>query len=135
MSRRRVPDSEAALNRIRQAASLITNETSLRKVARDVGMSPTGLSKFMDGAQPYARTYSKLRNWYVRRGHRSPSLDAEGAWVAIRMLTAHLPDLERAECQRRLLQVLAETSAGEPPAWIAELLFTPDSDREQPSTT
>ena len=128
MSRRPVTNSDEVLNRIREAASLIRTETSLRKVARDVGMSPTGLSKFMEGAQPYAHTYSKLRNWYVRKGTHLSPLDTNDAQAAIDMLTGHLPDREKAECQGRLLEVLAEAPATSRPSWVTELLSAADQD-------
>lgn len=56
------------LGEIRRALQLYLDEASLRQAAREVGMSPTGLSKFLDGAEPYARTVKKLRAWYTAQG-------------------------------------------------------------------
>lgn len=49
----------------RDALLRYLNHTSLRQAAREVGMSPTGLSKFCDGAEPYDPTVLKLREWYA----------------------------------------------------------------------
>lgn len=43
------------------------DEVSLREVAREIGMSPTGLRKFRDGTDPYGPTVLKLREWMQRR--------------------------------------------------------------------
>jgi len=43
------------------------DEVSLRQAAREVGMSATGLSKFLGGAEPYIRTVGKLRAWHAAR--------------------------------------------------------------------
>lgn len=40
---------------------------SLRQTAREVGMSPTGLSNFLNGAKPYTPTVRKLRAWYEEK--------------------------------------------------------------------
>jgi len=43
---------------------------SLRQAAREVGLSPTGLSNFINGAEPYVRTIRKLRAWMASRARR-----------------------------------------------------------------
>lgn len=40
---------------------------SLRKVAREVGLSPTGLAKFLLGSTPYSPTIRKLERWREKR--------------------------------------------------------------------
>jgi len=49
---------------IRAALWLCLKGASLRQTAREVGMSPTGLSNFLNGAKPYTPTVRKLRKWY-----------------------------------------------------------------------
>jgi hypothetical protein len=49
---------------IRAALWRYLDGESLRQTAREVGMSPTGLSNFLNGAQPYTPTVRKLRKWY-----------------------------------------------------------------------
>jgi hypothetical protein len=60
--------------------------TSLRHVARQVGMSPTGLSKFMGGTAPYQGTLGKLETWFLREQTVNASPDAETVAVALRVL-------------------------------------------------
>jgi hypothetical protein len=59
--------SAADLDRYRIALEDAIALTSLRAVARAVGMSPTGLTKFLDGTNPYDRTLERVRNWYFTR--------------------------------------------------------------------
>ncbi len=40
--------------------------TSLRQAAREIGMSPTGLQKFLHGGEPYVKTVRKLSLWRER---------------------------------------------------------------------
>jgi hypothetical protein len=53
------------IDEIRAALRRHLDEASLRHAAREVGMSPTGLSKFLDGAEPYLPTVMKLRAWHA----------------------------------------------------------------------
>jgi hypothetical protein len=55
------------LERFRTALEAAIARSSLRAAAGDVGMSPTGLSKFLSGGQPYGKTLERLRNWYSRQ--------------------------------------------------------------------
>jgi hypothetical protein len=36
----------------------------LRQLAREVEMSPSGLSKLMEGTDPYTKTVDRLLRWY-----------------------------------------------------------------------
>lgn len=45
---------------IRAAVADRVEKTTLRKVAREIGMTPSGLTKFIGGAVPYRRTLRKL---------------------------------------------------------------------------
>lgn len=58
------------LERMREVLARRVEATSLRHVAREVGMSPTGLQKVLDGADSYSRTRRKLERWYVRESVR-----------------------------------------------------------------
>ncbi|HET7233195.1 MAG TPA: hypothetical protein VFJ16_24505 [Longimicrobium sp.] len=51
---------------LRDAATRYVASTSLRQAAREIGMSPTGLQKFLDGAEPYVKTVRKLSLWRER---------------------------------------------------------------------
>lgn len=64
------PDLERYRIALKDAVSL----TSLRAVARAVGMSPTGLTKFLDGTNPYGPTLERVRTWYYTQAgmHQTP---------------------------------------------------------------
>lgn len=49
---------------LRSAATARVEAISLRGASREIGMSPSGLQKFVNGAQPYAPTLHRLRAWY-----------------------------------------------------------------------
>lgn len=73
--RERDPDAFALqIATMRDAMRAHLDEVSLRRAAREVGMSPSGLSKFVNGAEPYIPTIRKLRLWFAehRRGMHLP---------------------------------------------------------------
>ncbi|HWK90336.1 MAG TPA: DUF433 domain-containing protein [Longimicrobium sp.] len=53
-----------AIRDLREVVRSHVNRTSLRAVARQVGMSPSGIHKFLQGSQPYSPTLRRLRSWY-----------------------------------------------------------------------
>lgn len=113
------------LERLREAVAERVNTYSLRQVARAVGMSPTGLQKFLDGATPYAATRRKLERWYVREAASTPgAIDAESARAALLLLGQDLPATER---RKVLMDIVLRLEAAyhdanlETPAWLAEL--------------
>jgi hypothetical protein len=60
------PDEfQQLIGRYREAVRRYLDSASLRQAAREIGLSPTGLQKFCDGAQPYIPTIRKLREWYA----------------------------------------------------------------------
>jgi transcriptional regulator with XRE-family HTH domain len=56
--------AEAHTESIRTALWRYLESGSLRAAAREVGMSPTGLSNFLHGGMPRGPTLKKLREWY-----------------------------------------------------------------------
>ncbi len=64
MQRERDPKAfSAEIETIRDLLRDYMDHVSLRQAAREVGMSATGLSNFVNGTEPYARTVRKLRAW------------------------------------------------------------------------
>lgn len=97
---------------------------SLRSVAREVGMSPSGLQKFVDGSIPYLPTRQKLERWYVREASRGEAeMSAEVASAALGVLVCDLSPARRRAVVRRLVkEVRASYDAeGPPPAWLEDL--------------
>jgi hypothetical protein len=84
-------DSEhAACERFRDAVRQAIAYSTLRAVAKQVGMSPTGLQKFLDGTNPYGKTKERLRFWYFRQAGFS-SFAVEDAAYILRRLVGTLP--------------------------------------------
>lgn len=50
----------------RAAAQQLTEDTSLRQAAQEIGLSWSGLRTFLAGTSPYGPTLKKLREWYWR---------------------------------------------------------------------
>jgi hypothetical protein len=120
------PRDPASLDTLREAARLFVDSTSLRQAARDIGMSPTGLRGFLDGADPYVKTARKLTEWYVREAGRQQQseLTVETAAAALDLLTKHLPVARRDAAAAELVEVLHRHCIGSrtpPPEWLTEL--------------
>ena len=75
------PRSSATVRHLREAAVARVENSSLRGVAREIGMSPMGLRNFLHGTEPYAPTLRRLRNWYVKYAAvRSGNVHTEDAY-------------------------------------------------------
>ena len=111
---------------LRDALQGAVHAASLRQVARLVGMSPTGLQKFLDGAHPYSGTRRKLEHWYVLHGpgRLQAGLGGELALAILRVLVQDLSPARHRPTMELLLASLedAYVSARLPhPAWLGEL--------------
>lgn len=118
------PGSRTPVSALREAARLRVQATSLRKTAREIGLSPTGLQGFLDGTEPYAPTIQKLLEWHVREESRKGmELGADTADAALSLLVRHLPEPRRSEAVRAMLDLIRAKGTGEPvPPWLRELL-------------
>jgi hypothetical protein len=77
--------------RIRELVRTRVEETSLREVALDIGMSFSGLHSFLRGGEPYQRTREKLTAWYARSRHQTVAPPTpEEVDAAITVLTQYL---------------------------------------------
>lgn len=119
--------SPPSMREIRPALAAVVEATSLRKVAGQVGVSPTGLQKTLDGAAPYGPTLRKYRDWYLVHGD-APAGDVHAG--AIEVLLRDIapsvrPFVEEeiraslAGAPRRVLELLpvepVNAAIGEPP--------------------
>ena len=123
------PKDGASVETLREAARLYVDATSLRHAARDIGMSPTGLRGFIDGADPYVKTTRKLTEWYVREiQNRNAELSTESASAALSLLVKHHPSSQREATVNEILEVIdrrcRDTSTARP-VWLAEMLDEP----------
>jgi hypothetical protein len=106
---------------IREALQRAVERGSLRAVAKEVGMSPTGLQGFLDGAEPYFKTVEKIRIWYaLRSADRGSELGSDTAVALVDTLLGEIPASRRAGARERVLRAFAdafEAADVAPPAW------------------
>ncbi len=111
-------EGRASVDTLRQAASWSVSAASLRQTAREVGMSPSGLQKFLDGSGPHPATRKKLEQWYLRGG-RVP--DVQSVLSSLGVLVQDLPPAERIQAMDRALVALEQSRTGKPPSWVKHL--------------
>lgn len=88
--------------------------TSLRAVAAEVGLSKSGLTKFIAGGAPYSKTQRALEHWYVRAlSSRDDDVSDADEEVALAVVLQRVPCMKREEARGRILQVLTELRADE----------------------
>lgn len=109
-------DGGGEFDHIRNALRLAIERTSLRGVAAQVGMSPTGLQEFVDGSSPYGKTRAKVRTWFYRETGLN-NLTADDAAGVLRRLVCTLPEPDRGV--RRLLDSVEA-------AYIEEGMYAPE---------
>src|SRR4051794_36038558 len=121
-----VPHSrEATVAYLREMAAARVDNTSLRGVAREIGMSPTGLKKFLMGTAPYSPTVRRLRRWFLQYAALpAAEITHQHAESALVVLTHDLAPGARRDASDCLLECLSrayEASGRAQPAWIADL--------------
>jgi transcriptional regulator with XRE-family HTH domain len=113
------------IRKMRQVVAEHVDNTSLRKVARQLGMSPAGLRQFLDGAAPYTPTLRRLRRWYPRYAAQAAgNVDPRDAATALTLLLHEFAPDPRGEVAAEILDTLAgayEASGKTRPEWIGEL--------------
>lgn len=114
----------ASLDRLREAVRERVEASSLRHVARQVGMSPTGLRKFLEGGIPYQKSRRRLFDW-LQREHRGAGEEGGGEMGdALASLVAELPPERREAALGALVETLRSvygSHAEAAPAWLGEL--------------
>ncbi|WP_420126786.1 hypothetical protein [Longimicrobium sp.] len=115
----------ATTKHLRETAAARVENTSLRSVAREIGMSPTGLKKFLQGTAPYSPTLRRLRSWYVQYAAvQSGNVGLEDATAALNVLVHDLAPDPRKDTAGCLLECVGrgyDQSGKARPAWMAEL--------------
>src|SRR5881628_1948936 len=96
--------------RLRESVSAAVEASSLREVARDIGMSPSGLRKFLTGSQAYSATRRKLERWYVQRdaAPHAGALTGDAALRVVEVLVQELPPSRHLSTSERVLAALEE---------------------------
>lgn len=115
----------ATVRHMREVAASRVENTSLRQVAREIGMSPTGLKKFLEGTAPYSPTVRRLRNWYVRyTAVQQSDVETVDASAALSVLVHDLGSDSRRNAALHVLDAVGSgyDQSGKPkPAWLSEL--------------
>jgi hypothetical protein len=127
----------AAVEHLRGSVAAHVEKTSLRRVARAIGMSATGLKKFLEGADPYGPTLQRLRTWYVKYaavpgGH----LGLEDASAAMNVLLADLAPEARHRMAGQVIDALAhgyDRTDRDSPAWLSDLRARYAEDKAGPA--
>ena len=112
--------------RLREAVAAEVDRTSIRKAAADVGISPMGLHRLLNGSEPQTRTRRKLEAWYVRRvAARSDELSIETASAALGVLMQDLAPADREDAFTRAVRFweeLYDSTRTPHPHWLDGLL-------------
>jgi hypothetical protein len=113
------------LDHLRESAAIRVQSTSLRSVAREIGMSPTSLRNFLQGTEPYGPTVHRLRTWYIRYAAVSTGqVKLEDASAALGLLVRDLAPDARRRMATRLINTMAReySETGKiAPVWLSEL--------------
>jgi len=98
---------------------------SLRRVAREVSMSPNGVRDFLRGATPRSSTRGKLERWLAAQGRvtRPPNV---GQFVRLLAeLSSDLSPQQTEQLGREIAALLVrsyEARRLSPPRWVQDLL-------------
>ncbi|HEU0055337.1 MAG TPA: hypothetical protein VFQ39_19250 [Longimicrobium sp.] len=116
---------DATVKHLRETAAARVENTSLRRVAREIGMSPTGLKKFLMGTAPYSPTLRRLRKWYLQHAAiPAGEVGHQDASAALAVLTHDLaPDPKQAALNEILDSLVRgyEATGRTRPRWVNEL--------------
>lgn len=113
--RREIPYADIDIEAVRKYANERANRSSVRELARRIGIGHTSLDKFLHGADPYVRNRTRLCEWYVRetegREGQAGSSEADAPGEPEAALDALLRELRgepRSEARRRITHALAQ---------------------------
>ena len=119
------PDPRVPVEAIRREAELARDASSLRAVAKEIGITPMGLRYFLlSQGNLQARTVRKLNEWYVRRMATRPPGGEDETRAALVILASLYPESERVRVLTGLLDSLErdfQTSRMDLPPWLARL--------------
>ena len=118
---------------LRAALRRRTEETSVRQVAAEAGMSHGGVHNFVTrGDSPYGKTLAKLRAWYLHQAAAGGEpLSAAAAGYLIEQMLAPIAPREQRAARGEILNALDTVYrkySTSPPAWLYMLREEPDAD-------
>lgn len=121
----RTPAATLPVPLLRDAVAREVAQLSLRRAAREIGVSPNGLRNFLNGAAPRMRTRGQLERWL---GGRATSARPPTVGQLVRLLGkmgADLPPSQAAALSRDIAELLASAYQNRrlpPPRWVRELV-------------
>lgn len=97
------------IKRLRELLAARVGASSIRSVAKEVGLPPNGLSYFLEGGSPRTATVRKLEAWYVREAARTEGQPSpESGRAALEILSRYVPPGSRKEARVRMTTLLDE---------------------------
>ncbi len=117
--------SYVSLEVVRDAVRRAVSQRSLRRVSREVGLSPRGLNLFLEGNRSQSGTALKLRSWYVVHGAEDVGVSGDTAAASLDQLLDGLEEGDREQGRMIILGVLDmlhRRRRKTPPPWIEDLL-------------
>ena len=125
-----VSESESAgFARLVRLAALRVEGSSLRSVAGELGLSPSGLSKLLGGSRSQAGTRRRLERWVVSQLASDAEPADEPAEESLRVLAHGLPSVLHPVLLAELADAVAESygrSGVAAPGWVAALRTSAD---------
>jgi AcrR family transcriptional regulator len=97
---------------LRELVRQRVEETSLREVAEETGISKSGIDSFLKGREPYSKTRLKLANWGMRQRHpESRPVPREEVEAALAVIQQYVQAVgSRAVREKRLREVLTRVA-------------------------
>jgi transcriptional regulator with XRE-family HTH domain len=112
--KRPLPYPEVDLEEVRAFANRRADHTSVRQLAREIGLRHTAVTKFLAGSEPYAKTRVPICEWYLRVT-KSRTIAPEHQESAVEEPAGHLEALladlrgeTRTEARLRIVSTLAQ---------------------------
>lgn len=97
---------------VRELARERVEQSSLRAVAAEIGMSNSGLYSFLQGGEPYSAVRKKLVAWFTRMRHpESRPIPAAEIDAAASLLAAYIRQAAPAGRERRFMQIFEQIAA------------------------
>jgi transcriptional regulator with XRE-family HTH domain len=118
----------APVSAIREAARLAVHRGKLRPVAREIGITPTTLTNFLEDLHdPQAATLQKLNVWYAQHALGLVGGTEADARSGLSLLVRWLPARVRAEAAVMVVRALVEVCRKyriAVPRWLKKLAET-----------
>jgi hypothetical protein len=89
---------------LRDAVRKRVEETTLRVVADEVGMTYSGVRSFINGTEPQRGTVDKLVRWYYARSKPSAAPPREDVDTAIAVVRSYIRDSSKPRAIRERLR-------------------------------